>query len=611
MTEPTASGVPASPAATPVTVPADPYRPGLARGERGVLADLNDAEVLSGADVHVARRLAGLGGVTDPSVMLGAALAVRAARGGSVCVDLRRESELAGAGHGWPPVDRWREALAASSIVGHGTSASEPGTPLVLQGDLLYLARYWGQESQVREELVARARVPAPPAADAASLAAYFPEPGYEDQQAAVAAACGNWTSVITGGPGTGKTTTIARLLGVLFDGDPTLRVALAAPTGRAAARLAQAVREATAQSTFPAAHRERLASLDSTTLHRLLGWVPDQRSRFRHNRGNRLPFDVVVVDETSMVSLTMMARLLEALRPETRLVLVGDADQLASVDAGAVLGDLVDGLGAESGNVAQLGASRRFGQRIGALAAAIRDGDAEEALALLAAGTAEAAAGAADDLGRVELVSPEEVEELVLAHARRLREVAETGDAATALRALDEHRLLCAHREGPFGAQFWNRRVERLLAEQERRPGGLGTFYAGRPVIVTENDYGLDLFNGDVGVVVRDPEAPGGLRAAMASGDDPAGRPFAVARVGAVRSAHAMTVHRSQGSQVEEVTVLLPEADSRLLSRQLLYTAVTRARQRVRIAGSEDVLRAAIAATAQRASGLAARLRD
>jgi exodeoxyribonuclease V alpha subunit len=300
----------------------------------------------------------------------------------------------------------------------------------------------------------------------------------------------------------------------------------------------------------------------------------------------------VIVVDETSMVSLTMMARLLEAVRPETRLVLVGDPDQLASVEAGAVLADLVDGLGVAK--IAALKTSHRFGKSIGELATAIRVGDTDRAVEVLRAG--------GEHIEWIETEDPrEKLRNVLVRHAVALRTAAVLGDERAALEVLDEHRLLCAHRRGPFGVQQWNRQVERWLTEETGEPIW-SSWYAGRPVLVTANDYGLGLYNGDTGVtVVRD----GVLRAVIGDAT------FATSRLADVDTMHAMTIHKSQGSQADEVTVLLPQEDSRLLTRELFYTAVTRAKERVRVVGSEAALRAAIERRAVRASGLAQRLRE
>jgi exodeoxyribonuclease V alpha subunit len=311
------------------------------------------------------------------------------------------------------------------------------------------------------------------------------------------------------------------------------------------------------------------------------------------------LPHDVIVVDETSMVSLTMMARLLEAVRPEARLILVGDADQLASVEAGAVLADLVDGLsGRADVRVAALRTSHRFGEAIGFLADAIRVGNSDRALELLRSGDEH-----------IEFIEDDAVtnplRSVLLPHALRLREAALFGANDIALATLDDHRLLCAHREGPHGVRHWNRQVEKWLSEEAGQPPW-SEWYPGRPLLVTANDYGLHVYNGDTGVVIAGPE---GLRAVIAGASGPLD--FATSRLSDVETMHAMTIHKSQGSQADEVTVLMPNEDSRLLTRELFYTAVTRAKSKVRVVGFEASVRAAIERRAVRATGLRQRLRD
>jgi exodeoxyribonuclease V alpha subunit len=592
----------------------------FARRGEGVLRSLNEVGILEAADVHVARRLGALGRERDPDVLLAVALAVRAVRNGSVCVDLADVAVLEEA-VAWPAADRWAEAVAASPLVDAGV--------VHLMGSMVYLSRYWQEESQVVADLTARdaaGMVPVDETALAEALDDYFPGTVFAGQREAARLACERWTAVVTGGPGTGKTTTIARLLGVLLatEGDQPLRVALAAPTGKAAARMAKAVREATeppgdeglpafpgtgGAATDPAAlRRQRIRALEGSTLHRLLGWRADSSTRFRHDRGNRLPYDVVVVDETSMVSLTLMARLLEAMRPQARLVLVGDADQLASVEAGAVLGDVVRGW-AGSGPVAQLDRTHRYGRNIAALADAVNAGDADRAVRLLR----EGADSALSD-GRLLWLDgdPEghpELDALLADHAGAVREAAARGDAGAALRRYEQHRLLCAHRDGPYGASHWNLRVERLLAEVAGLDR-LEEWYPGRPVVVDVNDRGLNLWNGDTAVTCVEEGTTGPRLVGVVGEGAGAGRRFATTRLAHVSTAHAMTVHRSQGSQFGEVTVVLPEPGSRILTRELLYTAVTRARSVVRVVGSEESLRAAVGRPAQRATGLRVRLR-
>ena len=616
-----------------VTEPWDRRR---AQGAQGLLRAFNEAGVLEAVDVHVAQRLAAAAGEGDERVALALALAVRAVRGGSVCVDLSTVAddvvpltldpalaeEVGGADDGegreqpvdaldslaWPEPSDWYAAVAASPLA--APAADGRATVLhLLEGRLLYLDRYWREEEQVCADLLARPALAAQggsdgPAASGADLEAslrrVFPHDGYEEQREAARLALGRRTTVLTGGPGTGKTTTVAALLALLAEqaeraGRLRPRVALAAPTGKAAARLQQAVSGELAD--LEAVDRERVGEPVAVTLHRLLGVRPGSSSRFRHHRDNRLPHDVVVVDETSMMSLTMTARLLEAVRPESRLVLVGDPDQLTSVEAGAVLADLVAGLAGHPGlGLAALRTSHRYGEAIRALAEAVRAGDADTAVDLLRSGDEHLLLLDGED-------RDERVRDLVLARAVDLVRAGEAGRVEDALDRLDDQRLLCAHREGPFGVRHWNRSVERWVAEQTEQPVW-SAWYPGRPLLVTANDYGLGVYNGDVGVVVRDAR---GLRAAVAGTTDRLD--LATSRLGDVETMHAMTIHKSQGSQAREVVVMLPPPRSRLLTRELFYTAITRARERVVVVGSADDVRAAIDRRAVRATGLQQRL--
>ncbi len=579
-----------APRIAPATEAADWRR---STSAEGLLRRFNEADVIESADVLVARRLTELADETDERVALALAFVVRAVRGGSVCVDLSQIQQQVGeAGLPWPDPDEWLAAVTGSELI------AEPPV-LHVDGGLLYLDRYWIEECRVAEDVLALAgsrRTGTLP-----DITRLFPD-SYAEQRAAAQVALSRALTVLTGGPGTGKTTTVARLLALLaeqaeLEGRPAsqkkLRIALAAPTGKAAARLLEAVQAEV--SALDTADRDRLPELTATTLHRLLGSRPDTSSRFRHNRDNRLPHDVIVVDETSMVSLTMMARLVEAVRPDSRLLLVGDPDQLASVEAGAVLADLVEGL-VDRGPIARLVTSHRFGESIGALAAAIRAGDAETALEVLAAG--------GPNIEWVDSDQPTDVlRKILVPHALALREAAVLGDEAEALRTLEQHRMLCAHRRGPYGVAFWNRQTERWLAERTDMPLW-AAWYPGRPVLVTANDYGLGLYNGDTGVAVQ---RDGALRAVMSVASGPVD--LATSRLADIDTMHAMTIHKSQGSQAVEVTVLLPGADSRLLTRELLYTAVTRARERVRLIGTAAQVRAAVGRRAARASGLARRL--
>ncbi len=583
----------------------DPRR---AHTAAGLLGAFNQAGVLDAADVHVANRVGRLGGEPDEQVLLAAALAVRAARLGSVCVDLaavhhtvlgESDEPLDVSALPWPSPPEWLTACRAGSVVADGATAP-PGRPLRLVDGLLYLERFWGEEELVRRSLAERAALP-PPAVDLdalrASLATHFPEQAGARQRLAAAVGALRHVTVLAGGPGTGKTTTVARLLALLAEQPgPLPRIALAAPTGKAAARLQEAV---TAQ--LPAGSRARVA--DASTLHRLLGW---RGGTFRYGRAERLPYDVVVVDETSMVSLPMMARLLDAVRPQARLVLVGDPDQLASVEAGAVLGDLARAAGRPEpaldtalaavglptgviNGVVTLEHVWRFDGTIAAFAQAVQAGDADAALALLHRG--------ADDLT---LDPPDALAGLradVVAAGSALAEAAAAGDADAALAALEQHRTLCGHRRGPFGVARFSAEVDRWLATTR---AAVDPWYPGRAVLVTANDYDTGLFNGDTGVVVATADGP---RVAFARGGPPTFYP--PSRLGEVAGVHVMTVHRAQGSQVRRVAVVLPPPESPLLTRELLYTAVTRAREHVRILGTPESVRAAVERPVARASGL------
>lgn len=579
-----------------MTIAIDPADWRRAVGAKGLLRTFNEADVLESADVHVAQRLTALAGESDESVALAIAMAVRAVRGGSVCVDLHTVAEHTGAPDlPWPSAQQWITAVKASPLTGRRAVVR------ISDDGIVYLDRYWREEEQVADDLTTLLGTGVGyPVPDATRL---FP-PGFEEQRSAAEIALRQQLTVLTGGPGTGKTTTVARLLVLLGEqlraaGRPRMRVALAAPTGKAAARLTEAVQGELQH--LDAADRRGLEDLSATTLHRLLGSRPENSSRFRHDRSNRLPHDVIVVDETSMVSLTMMARLLEAVRPETRLVLVGDPDQLMSVEAGAVLADLVEGISARGDSqVAALATSHRYGRSIGELAEAIRAGSADRAIEILRSGT--------ESVHWLDSSDPAPLlREMLVAGAVRLREYAMAGDTTSALAALDEHRLLCAHRRGAYGVEYWNRLVERWLTETTgeivRHP-----WYVGRPLLVKANDYGLGVYNGDTGITMStQTDTEPAMRAVIASATG--NLDITPGRLADVETMHAMTIHKSQGSQADEVTVLLPGPDSRLLTRELLYTAVTRAKSIVRVAGTEESVRRAIERRAVRATGLRERL--
>lgn len=607
--------------------------------------------VLRDVDVHFARTAARLAGVDDALVLLGLAVASRAPGAGHVCAELDAPERLvrleAAASVPWPDARAWRDALAASAVVADAReAAAHPACPLVLDGPRLYLARYWAYQQRLLAALAARAAVLR---ADvhlptlAAGLERFFPEasrkgPPPDLQRAAAAAAVLRGMAVVTGGPGTGKTTTVLAVLALLVEqaralGLATPRIALAAPTGKAAARMADSIARELVRLQVPADVAAAIPR-DATTLHRLLGWQPHQPTRFRHHAERPLAADVVVVDEGSMVDLALMAKLLDAVPPTARLVLLGDRDQLVSVEAGTILADVCgDGDGAYgaawAARLAAVGApatvdptvgaagpaigdcvvrlrvSRRYddGGGIGALARAVNAGDAERALAVLADDPTRQVAWIPLDAGAGDARAlPPAVRELVAGGYRR---AVRLDGARSALEAIDGFRVLAAHRAGTFGAAGLNAAAVELLAREGTVPREAATsrWWRGQPVMITENDHAQELYNGDVGVVLAD--AGGALRVWFRAADGVGFRGLAPARLPAHQTVFAMTVHKSQGSEFDEVVLVLPPRPSPVLTRELLYTGVTRAKSRVTVVGSAEVLRAGIAERVQRASGL------
>jgi exodeoxyribonuclease V alpha subunit len=627
------------------------------------LRTFNEIGVLSAADVHVAVMLTELAGETDGAVKLAVALAVRAPRLGHVFVDLRTVQETAAVESDevvdlsalpWPSASEWAAAVAESrGLVAVGEQAGDVPRPLRLVGPRLYLDRYWQEELQVAADLLAfggtdLAGVDARQLAD--GVGRLFS--GRDDEMQRCAAACAvlRGLTVIAGGPGTGKTTTVARIAALLYEqasgsdlSDPL--IALTAPTGKAAARLQESVQEEAARLDIDEAVRSKLLGLRGSTIHRLLGSQPGSHSQFRHNHTNSLPHDVVIVDETSMVSLSLMARLLEAIRPDARVVLVGDPGQLAAIEAGAVLGDIVgpaaDGLrlsahmhaaleSAVGGDVVVsepaagpgfgdgvivLKRVHRYGEDIAAVADAIRLGDADGVISALGSQSSgnvtwipvdvTAGGGIYGATNPTVEAALAPVRSGVLAAGRAVFESASAGDSAAALEHLGAFRLLCAHRRGPHGVAAWTVHAERWLTAEIAAFDLTERDYVGRPLLITENDYETGLYNGDTGVVVQT-DADRVSAVFDRSGELVAITPT---RLAAVETVYAMTIHKSQGSQFATAAVLLPDPTSRILTRELLYTAVTRARERLILVGTEEMVRAAVARPVARASGLRERL--
>ena len=602
---------------------------------------------------------------SDPLVLLAAALTSHQLGHGHVCLDLFETLKEPDFALSLPPEgdvqtgamllpsqllealdgDAWCKALQASPLVEHaGQSLADAASrPLVLSDRRLYLRRYWAYERRIDNALRQRLAAPQATADDLpARLDSLFGSPTanapIDWQKLACALATRGAFSIVTGGPGTGKTTTVVRLLALLqapaVEAGTPLRIRLAAPTGKAAARLTESISLQVKSLEMDDKVRQKIPS-DVTTVHRLLGSRPGTR-HFRHHAGNRLPLDVLVVDEASMIDLEMMANLLDALPAHARLVLLGDKDQLASVEAGAVLGDLcrdaeagwytpqtrewlehvsgeslaaselqqdLDGSHPLAQQVVMLRHSRRFGEGsgIGQLSRLVNRQQSDAARALLAAGSHA-------DLFALSLKGEQDraFERLALegrgAQAkgyrhylevlREQRPAAEAGLedpcwgawAGKVLEAFEAFQVLCAVRKGPWGVEGLNERITRALFGHKLIDSDQH-WYEGRPVLMTRNDYGLGLMNGDIGIALKLPERDGltpkyVLRVAFARNDGQGGIRFVLpSRLNDVETVYAMTVHKSQGSEFSHTALVLPEALNPVLTKELIYTGITRAK--------------------------------
>jgi exodeoxyribonuclease V alpha subunit len=600
-----------------------------------LLQRLQAARLIAPLDLHFTRFLLDTAGRSDELLGVAAALTSAARSEGHVCLDLASLADtqlMPGTPQAipLPSLDRLRDRLLQSGVVGR------PGAwqPLILDaGDRLYLHRYWDYEQRVGHSLLARAAKGAE-AVDERSLrtalaSLFVPSDGAAEidwQKVAAATAVMQRLTIISGGPGTGKTTTVVRILALLRQqpGGAALRIALTAPTGMAASRLQQSI--ASSKQRLPLAP-ELLDAIpeQAVTLHRLLGVQP-MGTGYRHHRENPLPLDLLVLDEASMVDVSLMASLLEALPAAARLILLGDRDQLASVEAGAVLGDICSGCEgagsaftrrlvelcdepitenpASSGplrdHVVILRHSYRFGSdsAIGRLAAAVNRGDDDEAVALLeSAGERDAIAWSENDPARIAAER----------YTRLFDRLAAGAPVAELFGILRDFRLLCALRGGPQGVERMNQSIIRQLVRLGRVRLE-SEWYPGRPVMVTRNDYALGLYNGDVGIVTPHPDEPDQLAVAFATADG-AARWIAPARLPACETVFAMTVHKSQGSEFNQVLLQLPEQSAPVLCRELIYTAVTRARQQFTLVAAPALFRQAVSRSLVRQSGLVDRL--
>lgn len=594
--------------------------------------------VIRSLDYYFAQHMAELDGRNDPAIALASALISQAVGGGNVCLDLHAVAGTAITAKDGetglvsiPDINDLIDSLEMSPVVG------DPGTeaPLILDAaNRLYLGRYWWFEQRVAEALLARARPVELDEIDRdllrKSLQRMFSitEGARDWQMIAAAMAVLRRFAVISGGPGTGKTRTVITILALLLEqaGDNPLTIALAAPTGKAAARLTESIRLAKPSINCGAEISAQIPE-EATTLHRLLGVRPGMVEPRQH-AGNPIRVDLLVVDEASMIDLPLMARLLAALPAHARLILLGDKDQLASVEAGSVYADisaksagaayskalvhqLKEATGQQldialsqpafSDSIAILEKSYRFAdyKGIGALARAINGGKSDEAMVLLQSGR---------DGITYRAVTIDEIRAnlavQVMSHCVNCFAAETPRDA---IERFNAYRILCAVRGGPAGVEKVNQWVEEIL----RTEGSIqrsGLHYKGRPIMVTRNDYSLGLFNGDVGIIWPDPEADNALRAWFILPDNSVKRVL-TSRLSAHETAYAMTVHKSQGSEFERILMFMPYEMNEVLTRELLYTGITRAKVGVEVWGSADVIKQCINTKVHRVTGLSEKL--
>ncbi len=571
-------------------------------------------------DIRFAEFVGRISDNNDPDILLGAALVSNFTGNGNVCIDLsllagRPLAETYRTESGekipriiCPEISIWRKKLLSISAAGR------PGEccPLIIDNDRLYLYRYWEYEKKLADSI--RGRVLAKPCdkifdrADPGFLQKIFAYlfPGQEQspdsQIDGLSKVIFNNFTVISGGPGTGKTTLVTKIIAALLalaKGEE-FKILMAAPTGKAAARLSEALTAFKKQIDSPDYIRDAIPT-ETFTIHRMLGTIPHS-PYFRHNSENPLFADLVIIDEASMVDLALMSKLMQAVPEKARLVLVGDKDQLASVESGSVLGDICSsgdtGASFIRNTIVDLKKNYRFSEKSGIadLSRCVKNGDADGALAALnkGEGVIWKKINPVEDLY-------DNLKEFVV---KGFSGFLETDDPDEALTKLTAFKILSPVKKGPFGVLFLNRITERILSDQglvKPKHGLSDPWYPGRPVLITRNDYSLQLFNGDIGII-----KPSGNRL-YAFFQDNAGsiRRFLPWLLPEHETAFAMTVHKSQGSEFDDVLMILPEKDTPVLTRELIYTGITRARQSLTILGTEAVLKAAISRRIERASGL------
>jgi exodeoxyribonuclease V alpha subunit len=497
-------------------------------------------------------------------------------------------------GHSCIRVDDRAKALVLAS----GLASERGSAPLVTEGDRLYLHRYWQYEKRLAARICAVAGSQKPPQAELEPmLDRYFPpKPGETDwQRNAAKGAVSQGFSIITGGPGTGKTTTVVKILALLLEqSDRPLQIALAAPTGKAAMRLQESIGQSKAGLPCSEAIRERIPE-EASTIHRLLGAMPPS-PYFRHDANHPLPHDLIVIDEASMIDLALMAKLVDALKENARLILLGDKDQLASVESGAVLADLTLALPERT---LELKKSWRFDENIKALADAVNRQRSDDAWNIL-----QSAATA--NLG---LLETDLIEAIAGRQVEYLRLIRSGADYDAVNQAFNRFQTLCSNRHGPRGVQGINSAVEQRLGGEGMIMLG-GQWYPGRPVMITQNDPAMHLYNGDIGICMADPEQAGKLMVFFPRPDGGV-KKYLPSRLPHCEAVFAMTIHKSQGSEFDDVLIVLPDQHNPVLTKELLYTGITRARKTVTLAAEQGIFEESVGYKVERHGGLVQKVRQ
>ncbi|MEN6319941.1 MAG: exodeoxyribonuclease V subunit alpha [Syntrophaceae bacterium] len=598
---------------------------------------LYERQFLSELDYRFARFLGRLDGTFDEALLLASSLVSRYRREGHICIDL---SSFAGTVFDLqeslvcPSLEEWLNVLDVSPVVGR------PGDykPLILDGARLYLYRYWDYEKRLADALKIHACLTFEASEKERlqdSFERIFPRDDKDEKtnvdwrKVAAFASIRKGLCVISGGPGTGKTFAVARILALIIEQNRNgqLNISLTAPTGKAATRLQESIKKAKAGLNCHDSVKAAIPD-EASTIHRLLGSIPNSPS-FRFNRENTLPFDVVIIDEASMVDLSLFSRLAQAMRPQSRLILLGDKDQLASVEAGSVLGDICDtgtihqfsplfieeckrvtgeeiDLGRPDTSAAgmndcitQLTKNYRFSEVSGihAVSQTVNAGNGLQAIDLIQNGNF-------GDIHWKRLPRPDELPRRIADWiTERYTAYMDTSDPLEAFDLFNRSRILSALREGPYGVYNLNVVVEYIL-QKKGHIDSSGRWYHGRPIMITKNDYRLRLFNGDIGIVMTDHTKKTGMRVFF-TGSDGSIRSFQPLRLHDHETVYAMTVHKSQGSEFDDVLFVLPDRDTPVLTRELIYTAITRAKEKIKIWGKEDIFLTAVARRIRRSSGL------